>query len=71
LVAFDLQITNARHPFTDAITVVDFLKLNVFLLNYYLAIQRSVWRDIKFGFFLFVFLFVRLRISQRRMVRSA
>jgi len=36
---------------------------------YYLAIQRSVWRDIKFAFF--VCLFVRLRISQRRMVRSA
>ena len=36
---------------------------------YYLAIQRSVWRDIKFAFF--VCLFVQLRISQRRMVRSA
>ena len=55
MVAFDLQITNARHPFTDAITVVDFLKLNVFLLNYYLAIQRSVWRDIKFVFFCLFF----------------
>jgi len=32
----------------------------------YLAIQRSVWLDIKFAVF-----FVRLRISQRRMVRSA
>jgi len=29
---------------------------------FYLAIQRSVWRDIKFAF-LFVCLFVRLRIS--------
>ena len=39
---------------------------------YYLAIQRSVWRDIKFAvFFCFFCLFVRLRISQRRMVRSA
>jgi len=36
--------------------------------NYYLAIQRRVWRDIKFAVFC---LFVRLRISQRRMVRSA
>jgi len=36
--------------------------------SFYLAIQRSVWRDIKFAF---DFLFARLRISQRRMVRSA
>ena len=28
------------------------------LCAFYLAIQRSVWRDIKFAFCLFVFLFV-------------
>jgi len=45
----------------------------VCLRVYYLAIQRSVWRDIKFAVSLFfcLFFFVRLRISQRRMVRSA
>ena len=41
------------------------------IVHCYLAIQRSVWRDIKFAFCFVCFLFVRLRISQRRMVRSA
>ena len=52
----------------DCGTILDLSCFSIyFQFVFYLAIQRSVWRDIKFAFCFFV----RLRISQRRMVRSA
>jgi len=49
---------NTTHLYTVSRQKVDCKPLEKFpypeFANFYLAIQRSVWRDIKFAFFLFV-----------------